>query len=140
MATGERLDRDDIGVVVGGVVAVGAAFLPWYESRDGAVSLTGWGLGITALLAIFLAAYAAGRVVFMRGRPQKPDVPVTPQAETFVAAGAAVLLIVYRILDAPGFGGEPGQRAYGIVVAGLAMVLQLVCTARKIGRTGVRAQ
>ena len=134
------LDLDDWGVVGGGLAAVVAAFLPWYETRDGVVAFTGWGLGAISVVAVLLAGYAAARVLYTRGRPQKPDVPVTPQAETLVAAAVALLLVVYRVLDAPSIDGRPTVRTYGIVVIGIAAIAQTACAARKLGRTGVRAQ
>lgn len=140
MSERPALDRDDWGVVAGGLVVFVAAFLPWYETRDGVVSFTGWGLGATAVVAVLLAGYAAARVLYLRGRPQKPDVPVTPQAETFVAAALALLLVVYRVLDAPTIDGRPSVRTLGIVVAGIAVIVQTACAARKLGRTGVRAK
>lgn len=136
----DRLDRDDLGVVAGGAVVVVAAFLPWYEARDGAVALTGWGLGFTALVGVLLAAYAAGRVLLLRGRPPKPDVPVTPQAETLVASGVALLLLLYRLLDAPPLRGQPGRRTTALAVAAAAVLFQFLCAARKARRTGVRAR
>ena len=133
------LDRDDWCVVGAGVVSFALAWAPWYETRDGTIALTGWGLGFAAMVAVVAAVYASGRVVLMRGRPPKPDVPVTPQAETFFASAVALALIAYRIVDAPTIGGLPAVRTVAILGAGLAILVQFVCAARKLGRTGVRA-
>ena len=133
------LDRDDWGVVAGGVAAFVCAWLPWYVTRDDRVSLPGWSLGALAVIAVLLSMYAAARVLYLRGRPPKAEVPVTPQAETFVASALALALMAYRVVDAPTFGGQPAVRTIGIVLAGLAVLVQTVCAARKLGRTGVRA-
>ncbi|HEX8001612.1 MAG TPA: hypothetical protein VF519_02840 [Mycobacteriales bacterium] len=138
--TGTGLDRDDLAVVACGVVAFASAWLPWYETRDGVLSLRGWALGFTATVAVLLSVYAAGRVALLRRFPPKPDVPVTPQAETFLAAVLGLLLLAYRIVDAPTVAGVPAVRTFGIVVAGLVLLVQVVCAGRKLGRTGVRAR
>lgn len=133
------LDRDDWCVVGAGVVTFALAWAPWYEARNGAIALTGWGLGFAAMVAVAAAGYAAGRVVLLRGRPPKPGVPITPQAETFFVSAVALVLILYRIADAPTISGAPGVRTVAILAAGLAILGQFVCAARKLGRTGVRA-
>jgi hypothetical protein len=136
-----RLDADEIVVVAAGVAFALLAFLPWYEARlDLArVTLRGWDLGFAAVAAVLLSLYAAGRVVFLRGRPPKPDVPVTPQAETFAASVAAVALMLYRLIDVPTVPDSAAVRTAWIAPATLVVVLQAVCAARKLGRTGLRA-
>jgi len=133
------LDRDDWFVVAGGAVAVVGSFFPWYTSRDLQVAFTGWGLGATAVFAVLLAGYAAARVLYLQRRPQKPDVPVTPQAETFAASAVALALMVYRVLDAPTINGRPSVRSFGIALTGIAVLVQFVAVSRKIGRTGFKA-
>lgn len=96
----------------------------------------GWGLGGVALFAVLAAVYAAGRVVVMKGRPQRPDVPITPQAETFAASAVALALMVYRLLDVPGTGGS---RTNGLVLAALAALVQVVFAGHALGRAGLRA-
>jgi hypothetical protein len=122
-------------------VFVATAVLPWYEGHAGelAFRFRGFDLGWTAVIAVLLAAYAAGRVVVLRNRPQRPDVPVTPAAETFLASVVAVLLMTYRVLDVPSLGGAQGERTTWLALAGLAVVLQAAFAARKLGRTGLRA-
>jgi hypothetical protein len=129
-------DLDDAGVVVTGAAVFALAFLPWYESPGGVISLRGWGLGFSGVVVAVLAVYAAGRVVMLRGKPQKPDVPITPQGETFAAAAAALLLMAYRVLVAPAAGTE---RTLFLTLAAGASLLQTIFAARKLGRTGLRA-
>ena len=128
-------DLDDAGVVVTGAAVFALAFLPWYESRDGLLSLHGWGLGFSGVVVALLAAYAAGRVLMLRGKPQKPDVPVTPQGETFAAAAAALLLMAYRVVAVP----EGTERTLFLTLAAAAVLLETIFAARKLGRTGLRA-
>ena len=137
MTDDARLDRDDLAVVAAGVVTFAAAWLPWYET--GPLAVRGWGLGFAAFVAVLASIYAAGRVAYLRGRPPKPDVPVTPQVETFGAAAFALVLLVYRVLDAPEIAGVTARRTYGIAVALLAVLVQTICAGRKLGRTGARA-
>lgn len=136
-----RPDLDDVGVVVAGAALAILACLPWYESRgpDVAFRLRGWDLGLVAVVAVLLALVAAGRVLLLRNRPQKPDVPVTPAAETFVWSVAALLLMTYRVLDVPSVRGVPSERTTWLALADLAVVVQAAFAARKLGRTGLRA-
>jgi hypothetical protein len=141
VAPARRLDLDDLGVVGTGAVLVGLAFLPWYEARiaGSAVSYTAWQLGLVSILATLLAVYAAGRVLLLRGKPPKPDVPVTPAAETFVAAGAALLLLVYRAIDVPTLGDLPVSRTPFLAAAAAVALLQTVFALRKLAKVGLRA-
>jgi ABC-type xylose transport system permease subunit len=134
------IDRDDWYIVAGGLIAVAGSFAPWYRSRDMRFDFNGWELGFTAVVAVLLAAYAAARVLYLRDRPQKPEVPVTPQAETFVASAVALALMVYRVLDAPTIEGLPSVRTYGIVMSGIAVLVQFVAVAHKVGRTGFKVK
>lgn len=116
------------------------AWLPWYEVRAAiGVSLRGWDLGLVAVLGVLLSAYAAGRVVLLRYKPQAADVPVTPGAETFVAAAAALLLTAYRVLDVPQAAGVSATRTNYLTFAALAVVAQVVFAGRKVARTGFRS-
>jgi cytochrome b561 len=137
----DPLDVDDVVVVVAGVAMVGLAMVPWYTARAAAldVALRGWDLGFASVVGVLLAAYAAVRVLYTRGRPPKPDVPVTPQAETFAAAAIAALLVLYRVLDVPTVAGAAPQRTGWLTAAAAVVVVQAVCAARKLGRTGLRA-
>lgn len=103
------------------------------------MSLRGWDLGLVAVLGILLAGYAAVRTVLIRFRPPAADVPVTPGAETFVAAAAALLLTAYRVLDVPNVAGVTAARTTWLTLAGVAVVLQVVFAGRKVARTGFRA-
>jgi hypothetical protein len=129
---------DDLGVVGAAAAVVVAASLPWYEVRTGAaiVQYRGWGLGGVALFAILAAVYAAGRVLFMKGRPPRPDVPITPQAETFAAAAVGLALMTYRLLDVPGAGGA---RTNWLVVAAFAALAQVAFAGHALRRSGLRA-
>jgi hypothetical protein len=135
------LDYDDLGVAGTGAAFLLLAFLPWYEAEVGvgSVLFRGWDLGWSAVVALLLAAYAAGRVVVLRNRPPKPGVPITPAAETFAASAAAVLLMVYRVLDVPNVLDGGAARTSWLAAASMAVLLQAAFAARKLGRTGLRA-
>jgi hypothetical protein len=136
-----RFDPDDVGVVGAGAAFLLLAFLPWYEAvlAAGTLRFRGWDLGWSAVLALLLAGYAAGRVIVLRNRPQRPDVPVTPAAETFASSVGAVLLMVYRVLDVPTVVDGGAARTTWLAAACGAVLLQAAFAARKLGRTGLRA-
>ena len=138
MTGGRRWAADDVGVVAAGAVFAVTAFLPWYAAGAGAsrVDFRGWDLGWTAILAVLLSLYAAARVVWLKFRPLRPDVPLSPAAEPFAAAFLAMLLMVYRSLDVPSVLLE---RTIGLSAALLAVVLQAVFAGRAVARTGFRA-
>ena len=124
------MTRDELGIVVTGAAFVGVACTPWYGS------LTAWRLGLTGLLPVLLVAYAAVRVLWVRARPLKPDVPLSPAAEPFAAAVAGFLVLMYRAVDAPDIAGE---RTLWLSVALAVSLLQVLCAARNVARTGFRA-
>ena len=136
-----RLDADDLGVVATGVVYALLAAFPWYETvgpGGEVIGYIGWGLGWT-IIGGLLALYAAGRVLFLRGRPPKPDVPVTPAAETFVVSVVALLVTLYRVVAAPAAVGPGATRTSFMSAAAAAVVFQAVFAARKLGKVGLRA-
>jgi hypothetical protein len=140
-AAGPRWDADDAAVVLTGVAYAVLAALPWYEVRDAGgrvLGFVGWGLGWT-MVAGLLALYAAGRVLLLRWRPAKPDVPVTPAAETFVVVVVALLLTLYRAVVVPGQVGPAATRTSYLSFATAAVVFQAIFAARKLAKTGVRA-
>jgi TRAP-type C4-dicarboxylate transport system permease large subunit len=125
-------------VVGAGLAFAATAFLPWYDvtTSAGTVGLSGWGLGGVAVFALVCALYAAGRVVYLKGRPQRPDVPITPAAETFAASAVALVLMAYRVLDLP---SGVAARTNGLVLAAFAVLVQAVFAGHKLRRTGLRA-
>lgn len=136
-----RWDLDDVGVVAAGIVYALLAAFPWYEGRGPGgevLGYIGWGLGWT-MVGGLLALYAAGRVVFLRGAPPKPDVPVTPAAETFVVAVLALIVTLYRVVVVPSQVGPGATRTSFISAAAAAVVFQAVFAARKLGKVGLRA-
>ncbi|MDQ1713650.1 MAG: hypothetical protein QOE45_3100 [Frankiaceae bacterium] len=137
---GQDWRLDELGVVGGGLVLALTSFLPWYEARVDlrAVELRGWDLGFAAVVAVLLAAYAAGRVVVFKGRPQRPDVPVTPAAETFTASAAALSLVAYRLLDRPEVPGSLAVRTNWLVLGAFAVLVQAVAAGNLLRRTGLR--
>ena len=124
------MTRDEVGVVVTGAAFAGVSFAPWYGTY------TAWRLGLTGLLPVLLVAYAALRVLWLQARPLKPDVPLSPAAEPFAAAVVGFLVLMYRSVDAPDL---PGGRTLWLSVALAVSLLQVLCAARSVARTGFRA-
>jgi cytochrome b561 len=138
---GRRWDVDELGVVGSGLAYVLLGFVPWYESRAGGaqVTLRAWDLGLVTVVGMLLAAYAAGRVVLLHYRPQRPDVPLAPGAEPFAASVLAFVLSVYRIFAVPQVGTVDASRTDYLALATLVVLLQAVFATRVIARTGFRA-
>lgn len=141
--TGERRwPADDIGVVAAGVAFVATAFLPWFEAALGAdvVRYRGWDLGLLGVLPLLLSLYAATRVAWLKARPLRSEVPLSPAAEPFAAAFLAMALMAYRALDVPSVPLSSGtQRTLWLSLALLAVVTQAVFAGRAVARTGFRA-
>ncbi len=135
-----RWDVDDIGVVASGVLFVVLASLPWYEYRAdlAKVTLRAWDLGLLTVVGVLLSVYAAGRVVLLHYRPQRPEVPLAPGAEPFAASVAAFCIVVYRVFAVPHVGGANAVRTDVLAVATLVVLLQAVFATRTIARTGFR--
>lgn len=128
---------DERGILGTAVVFFGVAWLPWYEASvvGTRVRLRAWDLGVLAVVAVLLALYAAGRVLWLRRHPLPPEVPLAPTVEPFVASFAATVLTIYRLLDVP----YAAQRTVWLWVALGAVVLQTLFAARAMARTGFRA-
>ena len=135
-----RWDVDDVGVVAAGAAYGLLTALPWYEvsGAGGVDQRYVWELGLW-IAAPALVLYAAARVLLLRRRPPKPDVPVTPAAETFVATVVALLVTVYRAVAVPAVAGPGATRTAFLSAATAAVVFQAVFAARKLGKVGLRA-
>ena len=135
-----RWDVDDVGVVAAGAAYGLLTALPWYEvsGAGGVDQRYVWELGLW-IAAPALVLYAAARVLLLRRRPPKPDVPVTPAAETFFWSLVALLLTAWRVLDVPTAPGFAATRTPFLAAAGGAVVLQTVFALRKVAKVGVRA-
>ncbi|HEU0132460.1 MAG TPA: hypothetical protein VFQ85_15860 [Mycobacteriales bacterium] len=133
------LDLDAVAVIACGLAFVAVSFLPWYDARNAVVEIRyrAWDLGVLAVLAVLLAAYGAGRALLLTGKPPRPNVPVTPEAETFVAVAVALAFTVYRLLDTP---TAEAQRTPWLALASLLVLLQAVFALRALARAGVRAR
>jgi len=128
---------DERGILGAGVAFFGVAWLPWYDASvvGTRVRFRAWDLGVVAVVAVLLALYAAGRVLWLRRHPLGPEVPLAPTVEPFAASFAATVLTIYRSLDVP-FGA---QRTVWLSVALAAVVLQTLFATRAMARTGFRA-
>jgi hypothetical protein len=134
--------RDEVAVLVTGLLFVVVASLPWFEAFVGVdkVAYRAWDLGISGVPAVVLALYAAVRTAWLKRRPLPPEVPLTPGVEPFAAAMLAFVLTTYRALDVPYVSGaERVERTIWLSVALCVVVLQAVCALRVVARTGLRA-
>ena len=129
---------DEGGVVATGVALFGLSWTPWYviEVLGISVPYNAWELGLSGLLPVLLSLYAAARVLWLRWRPLKPEVPLSPAAEPFGAAAVALVFLLYRAIDAPGVGAE---QTVWLLVALAVVLLQVLFAGRNVARTGFRA-
>lgn len=137
-----RWTRDEIAVVVTGLLFLVAASLPWFEAFVGVdkVAYRAWDLGISAVPGVVLALYAAVRTQWLKKRPLPAEVPLAPGVEPFAAAALALVLTAYRALDVPYIAGaERVERTLWLSLAFCLVVLQAVCALRVVARTGLRA-
>lgn len=136
-----RWTRDEIAVLVTGLLFVVVASLPWYEAIVGVdkVGYRAWDLGVSGVPAVVLALYAAVRTAWLKKRPLPADAPLTPGVEPFAAATLAMVLTMYRALDVPYVSGAARvDRTLWLSTALFLAVLQAVCALRVVARTGVR--
>ena len=129
---------DEGGVVATGVALFALSWTPWYAIDVLGVSVpyNAWELGLTGLLPVLLSLYAALRVLWLRWRPLSPEVPLSPAAEPFGAAAFALVVLLYRAIDAPGVGAE---QTLWLLFALSAVLLQVLFAGRNVARTGFRA-
>jgi hypothetical protein len=128
-----KLRPADVAAGVAGVALLVVLFLPWYEPR-GVPAVAGWtayaplsgrltawqSLSVVDIL-VALAALAAIAIVVVTATASGPAKPVASAVLATVAAGIALLLVLWRALDPP-----QGYlvRCYGVWVAlGLAALM-----------------
>ena len=135
-----RWSRDELGVLLAGVVFFGLAFAPWYEASSAAGTRYGvraWDLGAIGVIAVLASAYASLRVLWVKAKPLGPDVPVSPAAEPFVASLAALLLTLYRAVDVPGL--PQAARTAWLSSAAFVVLFQAIFATRHVRTAGFRA-
>ncbi|HVF05829.1 MAG TPA: hypothetical protein VNA20_13385 [Frankiaceae bacterium] len=138
-----RWGADEIGVVAAGLTFVVLASLPWFVATlgpDERATFRAWDLGVLTLLCVLLSVYATGRVVWLHFRPLGPEVPLAPGVEPFVAALAALALMLYRSMDVPTVPLAANvQRTIWLIAALFTVTFQVVFALRAVARTGFRA-
>jgi hypothetical protein len=103
--------------VAGGIALIVSLFLPWYDSLTGyeAMSVIDILLTLVALLAIWLGVAQATQEV--------PAKPVAAGVMSVVFGALAVLLVAFRLIDAPADGLEVRPAAWLGLVATLAITV-----------------
>jgi hypothetical protein len=117
-----RLRLGEVIAAGGGVALLGLMWAPWYDGTNawGAFAVIDVVLALAALLGIAAAVQQATR--------ESPAWPVFLDVIGTVVAFVAVLLLVFRVLDAP------GPRAWGLF-AGFACCLAVLAGAWLAMRT-----
>lgn len=133
------VNRNDLGVMIAGVVAFIASFLPYWGVSAGPyhASVTAWhSYAILGLLLVFAAAIVIAVVTFASG--SMPRLPIGVHLAAAVAAAIGTLLLILRAFTYPHAsfsGGSYGAKwgAYVLFVAGIAEVVFAVLGMREAG-------
>jgi hypothetical protein len=113
----KRLRFGEWLALAGGIAMIVALLLPWYDDLSGYEALTIIDILLTliALLAIWLAVAQATQDV--------PAKPVAAGVLSVVFGALAVLLVVFRLIDAPADGLEVRPGAWLGLLAALAITV-----------------
>jgi hypothetical protein len=114
----KRIPQGELIAGVAGVLLIIFEFFDWYGGKAsgtiGGVHVSRTGGGADAWQAfsfidilLFVLALVAIGVAVMRGLNRLPEMPYPPSILVTGAGGLAVLLILYRIISKPDFGGIP---------------------------------
>jgi hypothetical protein len=110
----QRLRLGEVVAAAGGVALLGLMWAPWYKGTNawGAFAVIDVVLAVAALLGIATAVLQATR--------SSPAWPVFVDVTGTVVAFVAVVLVVIRLLDAP------GPRAWGVFAGFVSCLAVLV--------------
>jgi hypothetical protein len=110
----QRLRLGEVVAAAGGMALLGLMWAPWYEGTNawGAFAVIDVVLAVAALLGIAAAVLQATR--------KSPAWPVFVDVIGTVVAFVAVVLVVIRLLDAP------GPRAWGVFAGFVSCLAVLV--------------
>jgi len=114
----KRIPQGELIAGVAGVLLIIFEFFSWYGGKAsgtiGGVHVSHTGGGADAWQAfsfidilLFVLALVAIGVAVMRGLNRVPAMPYSPAILVTGAGGLAVLLILFRIISKPDFGGVP---------------------------------
>jgi hypothetical protein len=127
----KQTDRNDLGVMGGGLLVLLSSFMPWYGASGGyiSVSVSGWSAGFTAWCPILLSI-ALGVLVLLRVMKvyELPQLPVGLAVLSLGAAGLALLLVIIRWASLPSGGAlgfNYGPR-FGIFLGIIGIAAQAV--------------
>jgi drug/metabolite transporter (DMT)-like permease len=105
---------------VAGIALIVTLLLPWYEAPAGTV--TGYeALSVIDILLTLLALLALALPV-LQATQDGPSRPVGAAVLTVVLGGLGVLLVLFRLIDAPADGLEVRPGAWAALVAVVAIV------------------
>lgn len=116
----KRIPQGELIAGVAGVLLIIFEFFDWYGGKAsgtiGGVHVSRTGGGADAWQAfsfidilLFVLALVAIGVAVMRGLNRMPAMPYSPSILVTGAGGLAVLLILYRLISKPDFGGIPSS-------------------------------
>lgn len=119
--------RISFGEMVAGVsagVLLIVMFLPWYGQKELAGTVNAWQAFHLIDFLLFLVVILAVAMVLVRAAAaMPPDLPAPPGLIVAGAGALAVLLILFRLLDPPGFGVfEDTTRKIGVFLGLVAAI------------------
>jgi hypothetical protein len=107
-----RLRAGELIAAAGGVALLALLWMPWYEEASA------WEAFAVIDVVLLLAAALAVATAVLQATRRSPALPVAGSVLTAVLGIVATVLVLVRVLDAP------GERAWGLF-AGLAAVAAL---------------
>ena len=114
-----RLRAGEWLAFTGGVLLIASLFMPWYDDVSGFEALT-----VIDILLVLVAAVGIALAV-LQATQTSPALPVAFGVLSVTTGVIGVLLVLFRLIDAPGQLGGPGVGAWlglaaavGITVGG----------------------
>jgi hypothetical protein len=103
--------------LAGGVLLIVSLFLPWYGDVSGFEAMT-----VIDILLVLIAAVGIALAV-LQATQTTPALPVAFGVLTVVIGAIGVLLVLFRLIDAPGDVGGPATGAWLGLVAAAGMTV-----------------
>ena len=112
-----RLRAGEWLAAAGGALLVASLFMPWYDDVSGFEALS-----VIDILLVLVAAVAFALAI-LQATQTTPALPVAFGVLTVTIGAIGVLLVLYRLIDAPGDVGGPGAGAWLGLVAAVALTV-----------------
>jgi hypothetical protein len=117
-----RISFGEMVAGVSGLVLLIVMFFPWYGQKELPGTVNAWqAFHFIDFLLFLVVVVAVGMVVVRAAAAMPSDLPARPGLIVAGAGALAILLILFRLLDPPGFGVfEDTTRKIGVLLGLLA--------------------